>query len=112
MSSPPEMHRVGPRATVPADSTRGASISDERSQGIAGWSHATQASQRPSGDGRGADTKSVPSHRHTTFCDPAVDAATNLWTVPVGPTCSSTLISHRPDTVSRPSAYRVLSDPS
>ena len=55
-----------------------------------GWSQVTQASQRPSGDGRGAATKSPWSTRGTTDCDPSVGTATSRCPVVDVSTCSST----------------------
>ena len=71
-----------------------------------GWSQATQASHWPSGEGRGAATKSRPSTRGTTANEPSTATPTRRCRVSaaVGATRSSIDTSHRPDRVSRPSA--------
>ncbi len=60
-----------------AVSSRGAISREDRSHGMAGWSHTTQANQRPSGEGRGAATKSVPSNSGTTCPAPSTATATS-----------------------------------
>ena len=89
---------------MPGPSMRGATQTSELSQGMDGWSQVTQASQRPSGDGRGAVTKSPRSTRGTTDWDPSVGSATSRWPVVDFSTRSSIETNHRPDGVTRPSA--------
>ena len=73
---------------------------------MAGWSQATQASQRPSGEGRGADTKSGPETTGTTDWVPSTGSATRRCEVADPSTVSSIEINHRPELVRRPSACR------
>jgi hypothetical protein len=52
-----------PATTVSSPEARSRTTSSVSSHGIDGWSHCTQASAAPSGDSRGAATKSGPLTR-------------------------------------------------
>ena len=102
--SPPATGCPAPRSTTPGRSLRGATQTCELSQGIDGWSQVTQVSQRPSGDGRGAVTKSPRSTRDTTDWDPSVGSATSRWAAEEPSTRSSIETNQWPDGVTRLSA--------
>ncbi len=102
--APPTTVTVGPRETVPSPSWSAATRTADSSQGIAGWSQVVHASQRPSGDGRGAATKSPTATSGTSVGLPSSASATRRWSVPSGPRRSSTVRSQAPDGVTRPSA--------
>src|SRR5664280_2303844 len=110
----------GPPATVTGSPTRGGSSppasgatrTEEASHGMSGWSQVTQASQRPSGDGRGATTKSPSSTTVEDVAEPSTAMATRACVVrdpPArgSPTRSSTDRSQRPSGVTAPSPWRV-----
>ena len=113
---PPATFVGSPSAMPPPSVRRAATSSRPASHGMSGWSQVTQASHRPSGDGRGAATKSPGCARTRAGPEPSRGTATRSWEVtsasvtrsPPGPhpsPCrSATETSHRPSGVGRPSA--------
>src|SRR5665647_3941854 len=96
MLSPPAT-RCGLAILIPeSDSAKSANHSSDPSHDMWGWLQVTQAKCEPSGEGRGAATKSPASTRGTSRNEPSVATDTNRCPVPELPCRSSTQINQPP----------------